>query len=384
MKISRLLAPLIVILALMAIVAPGCGGQTPVEQATMASEVTSTGEPKTAADVFAPDVSTIYCSVRLAYTAAKSNVKGEWYVVKSDEANLTNSMIAQGNVAAGTPYVVLAFARSDRLLPRGDYEVKIYFDNKYARSVAFKVQGESAPSKATLSEATLCNSIDMLSYKPLVKTDVFPGDISNVFCSVKVDGADFNTNIKARWTYVNGPSEGLKGKVIASPSVKAEGRQYVSFSIGMPVGKQFPIGQYGITLYVEDKEQISLPFSVVDVAAVQWPYISEMSTFSYSDPERKAATLTPLFTVDTKEIDFRAKAYNAPAGTEVNVQWILAHSADGVWADELIKEDKSTIEGTVEIRGALLRKSDPFVTGDYLAKFLVNSKEIASVPFRVQ
>jgi hypothetical protein len=380
MKIPRLMAVLVVGLAL---ILPACASQSPVEQAVIASEVTSAGEPKTLADSFPPDVSNIYCSVKLATTSIRSTVKAEWYIVKSDEAGLTNSLIAQGTVVAGTQYVVLAFTRADRLLPKGDYEVKLYFDGKYALAVPFKVQGSST-AKGKLSEATTCTGIDLLTNKPLDKVDIFPVDISKVYCSAKIDGADFTTNIKARWTYVNGPAEALKGKVIANPSAKAEGRQYVSFSIGMPVGKQFPTGEYAVTLFIEDNEQATLPFKVVDAAAIKWPYVSELSVFSYADPDKKTAVLMGQFAGDTKEIDVRAKAYNAPPGTVLNIQWVLARSTDGVWADELIKDDKNTIDGTVEIRGSITAVKTPFVKGDYLVKLLINGQETARVPFRVQ
>jgi hypothetical protein len=224
----------------------------------------------------------------------------------------------------------------------------------------------------------------LLTNKPIDKINVFPNDISKIFCSVKVDKADFNTNIKARWTYVSGELDNMKGKIIYEPSTKAEGREYISFSIGMQPGKNFPIGQYNITLFVEDKEQVNLPFTVVDAASVKWPYISEMSTFLYTDQDQKNATLTAQFPSDTKQVNFRARAYSAPTDTEIDIQWILDRSADAVIQNKLLKEDKTKIDGSVEIRGSLVTKSDPFTKGDYLVKLLINGEEVASVPFKVQ
>jgi hypothetical protein len=230
----------------------------------------------------------------------------------------------------------------------------------------------------------MCTSLDLLTNKPLDKIDVFPSDISKIFCSVKINKGDFNTVIKARWTYVNGELEDMKGKTIYEPTTKAEGREYISFSIGMQPGKQLPIGQYNITLFVENKEQLNVPFTVVAPASIKWPYISEMSTFLYADQDQKTVTLTGQFTADTKQVNFRAKAYDAPAGTELSIQWILDRSADATIQSKLIKEDKSKVEGTVEVRASLISKSDPFVKGDYLIKMLVNGQEFATVPFKVQ
>ena len=384
MKIPLFIVYILAAISVLFILTLGCVNTSPIEKAVTCSKVSTSGEPVTAVNTFTPDAGIIYCSVKLTSTSLKSNVKAEWYVVNSEEAGLKNSLIGQGTVVAGTPYVVLQFTRSDKLLPRGDYEVKLYFDDALVQSVPFKVQGETTPSAATLSDATMCTSLDLLTDKPLDKIDVFPNDISKIFCSVKVNNGGFNTVIKARWTYVSGELEKMKGQIIYEPTTKAEGREYISFSIGMQPGKTLPIGQYNITLFVEGKEQVNVPFTVVDPASIKWPYVSEMSTFSYTDQDQKTATLTAQFPADAKQVNFRARAYSVPAGTELNIQWILDRSADATIQSKLIKEEKSKIEGTVEVRTSLVSKSDPFIKGDYLVKMLVNGQEVASLPFKVQ
>ena len=152
----------------------------------------------------------------------------------------------------------------------------------------------------------------------------------------------------------------------------------------MQPGKTLPTGQYNITLFVEGKEQVNVPFTVVDPASIKWPYVSEMSTFSYSDQDQKTATLTAQFPADAKQVNFRARAYSVPAGTELNIQWILDRSADATIQSKLVKEEKNKIEGSVEVRASLVSKSDPFIKGDYLVKMLVNGQEVASVPFKVR
>ncbi|RPJ63654.1 MAG: hypothetical protein EHM12_01755 [Dehalococcoidia bacterium] len=384
MKKSLLVVYILMAISVLFVLVSGCAGTSSIEHATICSKVTQNGEPETIANTFTPDVSSIYCSVKLRTISLKSNVKAEWYIVNSDEASLKNTLIGQGSVIAGTPYVVLQFARADKLLPKGDYEVKLYFDDVLAQALPFKVQGEATASTAVLSEVTMCTSLNLLTNKPLDKTDIFPNDISIIFCSMKLDEADFNTVIKARWTYISGELDSFKGKTIYEPTTKAEGLEYISFSIGMSPGKQLPIGQYNITLFVDGKEQANVPFTVVDPASIKWPYVSEMSTFSYADKEKMAINLTARFPVDSKEINYKARAYNAPVGTELVIEWILDRSADGIIQEKLVKEDKSVIDGTVEVRGALVTKSDPFVKGDYLIKILIGGQEIMSFPFKIE
>lgn len=363
----------------------GCTNSSPVEQAVICSKITQAGEPEIVANTFAPDVSSIYCSVKLKYTSIKSSVKAEWYLVSSEEAaDLKNSLIGEGSVIAGTTYVVLQFTRSDKLLPRGDYEVKLFYDNVPIQTLPFKIQGEAAPSAASLTDITMCTSLDLLTEKPLDRVDVFPSDISKIYCSARLENGNFNSIIRARWIYIGGEMENLKGKVIYEPQTKAEGREYISFSIGMQPGKQMPSGQYSITLFVDGREQAKIPFSVVPISEIKWPYISEMSTFAYTDADHKDAVLTAKFPDDTREANFRAKLYNAPEGTELTIKWILDRSADTYIQEKLLKEDKSTVSGTLEIRASMSTRTEPFVKGDYLVKVLINGEEKVSYPFVVK
>jgi len=384
MKKSGLIICILVALAALTSSLSGCTSSQPIEKAVVCSEVTSTGEPKTISDTFKPDVKTIYCSIKLASIAVQSNVKAEWYVVKSEEAGLTNSLIGVGNAVAGSTYVVISFARSDKLLPKGDYEVKLYFNNNYVQSVPFKVQGEAAASTATLSDITLGSAIDVSSEKPIDKKDLFPNDTENIYCSFKLNNAGFDTNVTARWTYLTGELANVQNKVIREVNTKSEGREYISFSIGVPNGKKFPIGDYSITLSLEGKEQTSVPFKVTDAASVKWPYLGGMTIFAENVSDNKTTLLTTPFSTDVKEIIIVANAYNAPPGTELSVQWLLKSSADKVFFDKLISESKLSLDGTQLIQTSLKTKTDPFVKGDYEVKLLINGVENVVVPFTVR
>ena len=383
MKMHKLL-PYLLLAVVMVLPLAGCINTSSIESAVICKEVSKSMAPLVVADNFTPDIKTIYCSVKLAAVQPKSNVRAEWYIVKSAEAGLTDTIIGTNNVAAETPYVAFPFIRGETLLPRGEYQVKLYFDNKFVQSVPFQVQGEAAASLATLSELALCSSIDMLTNKPISSVKIFPFDTRRIYCSVKVSGADFNDQVKSRWTYVGGDYEGLKGKTVAEASTKVEGSEYVSLSIGMPEGKYIPTGDYSVKLYVGDKEQVSLPFTVVSPADIKGPYVGETTIFTYKDKEKKEINATAVFPADMGEVDFRARIYNAPVDTEMNIQWIIASSDEAGVDNYLAKEDKSEVEGTLEITSKLISVKDKFVKGDYVVKLLLDGQEKAAVPFKVQ
>ena len=382
----RMYRIMVYMLAAVALVLPlaGCINASGIESAVICKEVSKTGEPLQVTDNLTPDIGTIYCSVKLASASAKSKLKAEWYVVKSEEAGLTDSLIGTETVAAGAPYAVFAFARSDKLLPRGHYQVKLYFDDKFVLSAPFYVQGQAAASNVTLSDATMCAFIDQLTGKPVAGTGIFPSDTASIYCSVKVSGAQFNDQVKARWTYISGELTGVKDRKIAESAVKVEGREYMSFSFGPKAGQLFPRGDYSLGLYVDDRELVNLPFTVVALADIKGPYLGEMAIFIYKDTEKKETNATGSFPVDTSEINFAARIYNAPADTEMNIQWIIAKSDEAGVDNYLIKEDKNKIEGTLEIAAKLISGKDKFVKGDYVVKLLLDGQEKAAVPFRVQ
>ena len=384
MKIKRIVVYMLAAVALILPLASGCQTSSPIEQAVICKAVSKAGEPMQAADNLTPDIGTIYCSVKLASPSAKSKLKAEWYLVKSEEAGLNNYLLGTEPGAADAPYAVFAFARSDKLLPRGDYQVKLYLDDKFVQSVPFYVQGQAAASAVTLSEATMCAGIDQLTGKPVTSAAIFPSDASSIYCSVKVNGAQFNDQVMARWTYTGGELTGVKNQKIAESVAKVEGKEYINFSFGPKVGKPFPMGGYSLGLYADDRELVNLPFTVVAPSDIKGPYVGETVIYTYKDKEQKDVNATALFPVDTSEIDFSARIYNAPADTEMNVQWIIVSSDEAAVDNYLVKDDKNKIEGTLEIAAKLISGKDKFVKGDYVVKLLLDGHEKAAVPFKVQ
>lgn len=384
MKINKIFIAAVLMIT-MFVSAIGCINSNPIEQAVMCSSVTKEGEPTLVASTFPPDVEAIYCSVKLSNISNDEKIKGEWYVVKSDEAGLANSLLNTESVAANALYAVFAFVRSDILLPRGDYEVRLYFDNKFIQSVPFKVQGEASKLSAVLSDATLCTSIDITTGKPLDRMEIVPNDAAILYCSVKVSNADFGTKVTARWIYIKGELEGFQDKTLGERDTKVEAREYIAFPISRAGSKGFPIGEYCVKLFIEDKEQMSVPFKVVDSASIPGPYLSEAATFTYKgSSENQTLELSGIFPANTETIYCEMKVNNAPAGTELKIRWIIAKDAQGEVSDYQFKEDSILVEGTMPIIIRLKRESDPFPRGEYLVKFMLNGNEKIAVPFKVK
>lgn len=378
---------LIYIFVLAALLLPllaGCISKPEIEQAVLCNAVSKTGEPLKVSDNFTPDVKTIYCSVKLNTQSAKSTIRADWYLVKSQEADLENVPIGSQKAAADAPYVVFAFARSEALLPRGDYSVSLFYDEKPVQTVPFVIQGQPAAPSVKLETATMSTVIDMIGGKPLNSVSVFPADSQVVYGSVKVSGGDFSDEVKARWIYEEGELSGVRGQTIAESILKVEGREYLNFSISPREGKSFPKGSYSLRFYTGDTEQLRIPFSVVEPGQVPELYIGEAIVYAFKDSEQKEVNLSYRFSSDTPEIFLKARIYNAPRDTRVDIEWIIVSSDEAGVDNYLAAADEKTIAGTVEIAARLATSKGKLVKGDYAAKLVLNGEEKLSVPFKVQ
>ena len=378
---------LIYIFVLAALLLPllaGCISKPEIEQAVLCNAVSKTGEPLKVSDNFTPDVKTIYCSVKLNTQSAKSTIRADWYLVKSQEADLENVQIGSQKAAADAPYVVFAFARSEALLPRGDYSVSLFYDEKPVQTVPFVIQGQPAAPSVKLETATMSTVIDMIGGKPLNSVNVFPADSQVVYGSVKVSGGDFSEEVKARWIYEEGELSGVRGQTIAESILKVEGREYLNFSISPMEGKSFPKGSYSLRFYTGDTEQLRIPFSVVEPGQVPELYIGEAIVYAFKDSEQKEVNLSYRFSSDTPEIFLKARIYNAPRDTRVDIEWIIVSSDEAGVDNYLAAADEKTIAGTVEIAARLATSKGKLVKGDYAAKLVLNGEEKLSVPFKVQ
>jgi hypothetical protein len=384
MKIIKLNVYILIAVVLALPLLAGCVSQPVIERAVLSAAVSKTGEPLLASDNFTPDIKTIYCSVKLNTPSAKSTIRADWYLVKSDEAGISDTLIGSEKATADSPYAVFAFARSDKPLPRGDYRVSLFYDNKPVQTVPFVIQGEPAAPSVKLEDATMSTGIDILSGKPLNRVSVFPPGSPIVYGSARVSGADFNDQVKARWVYEGGELGSDREQKIAESSLEVEGREYLNFSISPKEGNPFPKGSYSLRFYVGDIEQLKLPFSVVEEGLLPALYVGEANVYTFKDAEQKEINLTSRFSADAPEIFFRAKIYNAPPGTQMSVQWIIVNSDEAAVDDYQIAEDKNTIDGTLAIAAKLATGKDKLVKGDYVVKLLLNGEEKVVLPFKVQ
>lgn len=120
--------------------------------------------------------------------------------------------------------------------------------------------GEVSFTTASLSEATMCQSVDE-NMQPVDATNVFTTDTPEIFCSVKLSNAPPDTEIKAEWIYIEGELEDVSNYQIDEWSTTTDGTRYISVAVTRPYDG-WPRGDYKVVLYIDGKEELSVPFTV--------------------------------------------------------------------------------------------------------------------------
>jgi len=110
-------------------------------EATMCQSVDDSMQPLNATDVFAPDTSEIFCSVKLSNAPPDTEVKAEWIYIEGELEDISNYLIDEWSLTAnGTQYLSHSITIPDAGWPKGDYKIVLYVNGEEELSVPFAVK----------------------------------------------------------------------------------------------------------------------------------------------------------------------------------------------------------------------------------------------------
>ena len=115
--------------------------------------------------------------------------------------------------------------------------------------------------KTSLSNATMCKSVDLETGQPVEPGDTFAATDGVIFCSVKVSNATPDIEISAEWLYLPVGADDEAGLLISSWSTTMEGTGYIPLSIMRPESG-WPQGDYEVVFYLDEQKALSVPFRV--------------------------------------------------------------------------------------------------------------------------
>ena len=112
-----------------------------LSEAVMCASVDEvTKEPLEKTDVFSPNTSKVFCSVKLSNAPPDTSVKSEWIYVKGELKDLSDYIIDEFTLtASGTTYMSFSLTKPVIGFPKGDYLLKLYLGEKEKITVPFKI-----------------------------------------------------------------------------------------------------------------------------------------------------------------------------------------------------------------------------------------------------
>ena len=142
MKKSPLfIASIIVASLLLAVSLTACNEGVTLSEATMCRSVDNDMRPVDATDIFTTDIPEIFCSVKLSYAPADTEVKAEWIYVQGELEGTENYLIDDYSLTAeGTLYLSFSLTKPEAGWPKGEYKVILYVGGEEKLSVPFTVQ----------------------------------------------------------------------------------------------------------------------------------------------------------------------------------------------------------------------------------------------------
>jgi hypothetical protein len=120
---------------------------------------------------------------------------------------------------------------------------------------------EFSLSSAAITNAVMAKDARGENFDPVGVTDAYPFDQSKFHAIVTVSNAPSDTALKAVWTAVDVGSVAAPNTRIDQAEVKTQGSRNVDFTLA-PDGDRWPPGTYKVDIYLNDKLDRSLNFTV--------------------------------------------------------------------------------------------------------------------------
>ncbi len=126
---------------------------------------------------------------------------------------------------------------------------------------------EFSVSTASITNAVMSRDVKGDNFEPVGITDTYPPDQGKFHAVVSISSAPSDTKVKAVWTAVDVGAAAAPNTKIDETEVEAEGTRNIDFSLTPNAGR-WPPGSYQVDIYLNDKLNRTLKFTVAGAPAV--------------------------------------------------------------------------------------------------------------------
>jgi hypothetical protein len=295
-------------------------------------------------------------------------------------------------------------------------------------------------STAAITNAVMAKETQGDNFDPVGVTDTYASDQPEFHAVVTISNAPSETVVKAVWVAVDVGDVAAPNTNLDETEVAVEGSRNVDFTL-TPAGGAWPPGSYKVDIYLNDKLDRTLNFTVtgapeaaeaataesaptVEPTATEEPEatveatatakptatVEETATAVAETPEEEPSpsvtgsgnviadavtatdvtvlTSTPIGTTDTfppgQEVIHTVVAVaDAPAGTSVKAVWIVVDVGDFAPPNTQVSETETDVEGSQNVDFMLQAGSGGFPPGAYQVDIYLNDNLDRTLNFSV-
>lgn len=164
-------------------------------------------------------------------------------------------------------YLSLGFAYeqlsdTDKAVENYDKYLQLKPDDSNAKVISQKIttlRGQIV-GQGLIGRIAITDKVNPETFEPIEAKDIFTDTLPVIYTTAEVGDAPENTKVKVVWYYL-----GLKGEDILVNSAEKviTGPQNMLFELNKPTNKPWPTGRYEIRIFLNGKENLSVPFTIL-------------------------------------------------------------------------------------------------------------------------
>lgn len=179
----------------------------------------------------------------------------EWQLTLQYDSDYTKAYLSLG-------YAYEQLANNTQAVEYYDKYLQLNPDDPNSKVIIEKIntlRGQNV-GQGIIGRVVISDDVNPETYQTDHPKDIFTNTKDIIYATAEIGDAPKNTNIKAAWYYL-----GIKGEevLVNSKEKILTGPQNMIFAIRKPSKGPWPTGRYEIRLYVNGKENLSVPFTIL-------------------------------------------------------------------------------------------------------------------------
>lgn len=204
-----------------------------------------------------PDFTQAYYNLGVCYfdTNRPEEAIKEWHTVIKLDKDYYKAYLSLG-------YAYESLGNNIQAVEFYDKYIQLKPDDPNAKKIDAKIntlRGE-VTGTGIIGKVVMADNVNPETFQSEHSNDIFDSQTPLIFTTAEVGDAPKNTSIKAAWYYLGLKDEELE---VNSEEKIITGPNNLVFTIQKPANAPWPAGRYEIRIYVNGKENLSVPFTIL-------------------------------------------------------------------------------------------------------------------------